>query len=113
MEYRDNLFGKLSTLLLYKNQYFFLSAINFFFFLFQLLTGKIIPSWVNRLATICVRFPFLAACIPKEWLTPNGGIGLVDLTEWEEIDYPADEERETSYLLPKATQSKLITENWK
>eukprot|EP00111_Clytia_hemisphaerica_P010756 TCONS_00031415-protein len=72
----------------------------------KLLTGKTIPSWVNRLATICVRFPFLAACIPKEWLTPNGGIGLVDLTEWEEIDYPAEEERETSYLLPNASQSK-------
>ena len=46
------------------------------------------PTWINRLATICVRFPFLAACIPKEWLRPEGLGSLVDLNEWEEIDVP-------------------------
>ena len=53
-----------------------------------MLTGKPIPTWINRLATICVRFPFLASCIPKEWLKPDGGLGIVDLNEWEEIDFP-------------------------
>ena len=52
------------------------------------MTGKTIPSWINRLATICVRFPFLASCIPKEWLKPDGGLGIVDLNEWEEIEFP-------------------------
>lgn len=47
---------------------------------------------MNRLATICVRFPLLAACIPKQWLTPDGGIGLIDLNDWEEIEYPVDDE---------------------
>lgn len=59
----------------------------------KLLTGKNIPNWVNRLAAMCVRFPLLAACIPKEWLTPDGGVGLLDLTEWEEIDFPDDEQQ--------------------
>ena len=65
------------------------------FFLFQILCGKSIPNWVNRLATICIRFPFIAACIPKEWLTPDGGQefdSLVDLNEWEQIEYPREEE---------------------
>jgi len=69
-----------------------------------LLTGKAIPSWVNRLATICVRFPLLAACIPKEWLTPDGGIGLIDLKDWEEIDYPDDaDEADENITSPTTT----------
>lgn len=62
------------------------------FILTQLLTGKSIPPWINRLATICVRFPFLASCIPKEWLKPDGGLGVVDLNEWEEINFPEGED---------------------
>ncbi|XP_031572173.1 deubiquitinase DESI2-like [Actinia tenebrosa] len=37
----------------------------------QVLCGKDIPGWVNRLANAGSYFPFLLKCLPKEWIRPE------------------------------------------
>ncbi|GMS81581.1 hypothetical protein PENTCL1PPCAC_3756, partial [Pristionchus entomophagus] len=59
--------------------------------LIKTLTGKEIPSWINRLASISGSIPFLERCLPQEWLTPvalqnslderKGSRGSVDSAE--------------------------------
>jgi len=36
----------------------------------EILTGKQLPKWVNRLASIGDTLPFVERALPKEWLTP-------------------------------------------
>ncbi|XP_033638982.1 deubiquitinase DESI2-like [Asterias rubens] len=36
----------------------------------QILCRRDIPSWINRLATVGARLPFMEKMLPKEWLTP-------------------------------------------
>ncbi|XP_046849548.1 deubiquitinase DESI2-like [Xenia sp. Carnegie-2017] len=37
----------------------------------KLLCGKDIPAWINRIANLGSRLPWIYNCLPKEWLTPE------------------------------------------
>ncbi|XP_028409710.1 deubiquitinase DESI2-like [Dendronephthya gigantea] len=37
----------------------------------QLLCGKDIPAWINRIANVGSKLPWLYNCLPKDWLTPE------------------------------------------
>ncbi|KAM7536360.1 hypothetical protein Aperf_G00000080953 [Anoplocephala perfoliata] len=36
----------------------------------EILCGATLPKWINRLASVSTKLPFIEKSIPKEWLTP-------------------------------------------
>lgn len=61
--------------------------------LIEILCGKELPSWVNRLAYVSSCIPFIEKAIPKEWLTP-----LALQTALDEHSTPSADSSPTSNL---------------
>ncbi len=43
------------------------------YMVFQRLTGRGIPSWINRLAYLSSWLPLLLTCLPPSWVAPGRG----------------------------------------
>ncbi|TNN15765.1 Desumoylating isopeptidase 2 isoform 1 [Schistosoma japonicum] len=70
----------------------------------QILCGRSLPKWINRLATIGSKLPFIERTLPVEWLTPYQQIiNHMNKQEESNNDLQCTKQSISSFTAPEAT----------
>jgi len=78
----------------------------------EILVGKDIPSWINRLAYVSSCMPFVERMLPQEWLTPNALQQSINRSNSTEEDTnPSHDDLPNGYLVNASSASRPNSHN--